>query len=140
MSPGTRPDSSGDAARRRRVQALAGVTVHGSDGKSVGRVRDVYLQDASGELAAITVTPRQLSARSVLIPASAIAALPEAPEDPDGPQAEARSSEAQPPAGPSPAAGAASVPSDADVAASAPSDATVPASDPSDATVPASAP
>ncbi|MDN5600596.1 MAG: PRC-barrel domain-containing protein, partial [Brachybacterium sp.] len=77
MSPGTRPDSSGDAARRRRLQALAGATVHGSDGKTVGRVRDVYLHDATDELAAITVTPRQLSARSVLLPASAIAALPE---------------------------------------------------------------
>ncbi|WP_394214073.1 PRC-barrel domain-containing protein [Brachybacterium vulturis] len=64
-------------ARRRRLQALAGVTVHGSDGRTVGRVRDVYLRDATGELAAIAVTPRQLSARSVLIPAIAIAALPE---------------------------------------------------------------
>lgn len=76
--------SDGDmarAARRRRLQALAGVTVHGSDGKTVGRVRDIYQQDATGELAAITVMPRQLSARSVLIPASAIAALPPAPED-----------------------------------------------------------
>ncbi|MDN5820801.1 MAG: PRC-barrel domain-containing protein, partial [Brachybacterium sp.] len=59
-------------AERRRLQALAGVTVYGSDGKTVGRVRDVYLHDAIGELAAITVMPRQLSADSVLIPASAI--------------------------------------------------------------------
>lgn len=100
MSPGATPEhpggaaktsmpdgtaaSDGDmarAARRRRLQALAGVTVHGSDGKTVGRVRDIYQQDATGELAAITVMPRQLSARSVLIPASAIAALPPAPED-----------------------------------------------------------
>ncbi|HEX7350543.1 PRC-barrel domain-containing protein [Brachybacterium sp.] len=69
------------AARRRRLQALAGLTVHGSDGKTVGRVRDIYQQDATGELAAITVMPRQLSARSVLIPASAIVALPAAPQD-----------------------------------------------------------
>ncbi|MDN6330311.1 MAG: PRC-barrel domain-containing protein, partial [Brachybacterium sp.] len=70
MSPATRPDNSGDDARRRRMHALAGVTVHGSDGKTVGRVRDVYLHDATGELAAITVMPRQLSARGVLLPAS----------------------------------------------------------------------
>ena len=95
MSPGTRPDSSGDDARRRRLHALAGVTVHGSDGKTVGRVRDVYLHDATGELAAITVTPRQLSARSVLLPASAIAALPKDTEDPGAPQAEAQAGEAQ---------------------------------------------
>ncbi|ASK65573.1 hypothetical protein CFK39_06690 [Brachybacterium avium] len=63
-------------AQRRRMQGLAGVTVHGSDGKTVGRVRDVYLRDATGELAAISVMPRQLSTRSVLIPAAAIAALP----------------------------------------------------------------
>ena len=71
------PDRTG----RRRLQALAGATVHGSDGKTVGRVRDVYLHDATGELAAITVMPRQLSGHSVLIPAAAIAALPELPED-----------------------------------------------------------
>src|SRR5699024_3987158 len=71
------PDRTG----RRRLQALAGATVHGSDGKTVGWVRDVYLHDATGELAAITVMPRQLSGHSVLIPAAAIAALPELPED-----------------------------------------------------------
>ena len=107
MSPATRPDNSGDDARRRRMHALAGVTVHGSDGKTVGRVRDVYLHDATGELAAITVMPRQLSARGVLLPASAIAALPkgpedlkgledlEGPEDPGAPQAEAQTGPAQ---------------------------------------------
>ncbi|MGO1199912.1 MAG: PRC-barrel domain-containing protein [Brachybacterium sp.] len=87
MSPATRPDSSGDDARRRRLHALAGATVHGRDGRTVGRVRDVYLHDATGELAAITVMPRQLSARGVLLPASAIAALPEVPEDPGAPSA-----------------------------------------------------
>lgn len=85
MSPGPAPEDDPSpttegparvAARRRRLQALAGLTVHGSDGRTVGRVRDIYQQDASGELAAITVMPRQLSARSVLIPAAAIAALP----------------------------------------------------------------
>ncbi|MGO2559611.1 PRC-barrel domain-containing protein [Brachybacterium sp.] len=97
MSPATRPDNSGDDARRRRLHALAGVTVHGSDGKTVGRVRDVYLHDATDELAAITVTPRQLSARSVLLPASAIAALPEVPEDPGPPRAEAKNPTADSP-------------------------------------------
>ncbi len=99
MSPGAMPEVEGgaegssrsvgtsgagprDAAfveRRRRLLTLAGLTVHGSDGRTVGRVRDIYLEDATGELAAITVMPRQLSARSVLIPAAAIASLPEAP-------------------------------------------------------------
>ncbi|GAA4518444.1 hypothetical protein GCM10023160_00490 [Brachybacterium paraconglomeratum] len=70
------------AERRRRLQGLAGLSVLGSDGKTVGRVRDIYQQDDSGELAAITVMPRQLSSRSVLIPAAAIAALPaEQPAD-----------------------------------------------------------
>ena len=72
-----------DRAGRRRLQALAGATVRGNDGKTVGRVRDVYLHDATGDLAAITVMPRQLSAHSVLIPAAAIAALPELPERPE---------------------------------------------------------
>ena len=67
---------SARAERRRRLQGLAGLNVLGSDGKTVGRVRDIYQQDDSGELAAITVMPRQLSSRSVLIPAAAIAALP----------------------------------------------------------------
>ncbi|ATG50853.1 hypothetical protein CFK38_04425 [Brachybacterium vulturis] len=115
MSPGTTPDGSGDAAppsvpdeaatesapgdrpaerpaqdpglraRRRRLQALAGATVYGSDGRTVGRVRDVYLRDATGELAAIAVMPQQLSAGSVLIPAAAIAALPETLEKSSAP-------------------------------------------------------
>ncbi len=62
--------------RRERLQALAGASVRGSDDESVGRVRDIYLHDASGELAAITVVRRQLSSRTVLIPAAAIAVLP----------------------------------------------------------------
>src|SRR5690606_38940692 len=66
-------------AARPRLQALAGLTVRGADGRRAGRVRDVYQHDASGRLAALTVLPRQLSARSVLIPARAIASLP--PED-----------------------------------------------------------
>lgn len=96
--PEDRPDESAvmdpefrARAQRRRLQGLAGVIVHGSDGRTVGRVRDVYLRDATGELAAITVMPRQLSARSVLIPAAAIAALPETlekPSDPDRPAGE----------------------------------------------------
>lgn len=80
--PEERPAAEGEepragAERRLRLQGLAGMTVLGSDGKTVGRVRDIYQQDAGGELAAITVMPRQLSARSVLIPAAAISALPE---------------------------------------------------------------
>lgn len=50
--------------------------MRGSDDESVGRVRDIYLHDASGELAAISVVRRQLSSRTVLIPVAAIAVLP----------------------------------------------------------------
>lgn len=70
------PERTSQAERRLRLQGLAGMTVLGSDGKTVGRVRDIYQQDSGGKLAAITVMPRQLSARSVLIPSAAIAALP----------------------------------------------------------------
>lgn len=59
-----------------RLQALAGLTVKGRDDRTVGRVRDIYQQDASGALAAITVVPRQLSSRAVLVPAAAIETLP----------------------------------------------------------------
>lgn len=90
MSAGTGPDAAAPAdgaaeapsraARLVRLQALAGRTVHGSDGKTVGRVRDIYPLDARGDLAALTVMPRQLSARSVLIPAAALAEPPEVAE------------------------------------------------------------
>lgn len=74
---GPAPAATSDpAARPPRLQALAGLTVLGADGRRVGRVRDVYQHDASGRLAALAVLPRQLSARSVLIPAPAIASLP----------------------------------------------------------------
>ena len=79
---------SARSERRLRLQGLAGMTVLGSDGRTVGRVRDIYQQDDSGELAAITVMPRQLSSRAVLIPSAAIAALPaEPPEEPAEPRA-----------------------------------------------------
>lgn len=61
-----------------RTTVEPGAVVRGSDGQLIGRVRDVYLHDRTGELAAITVQPGQLSSRNVLIPAVAIA-------DPDGP-------------------------------------------------------
>lgn len=91
----------GSSPRERppRLQSLAGLAVRGSDGRVVGRVRDIYQQDASGALAAITVMPRQLSARTVLIPAAAIESLPPAGEaqDESRPDAEARSdAEARP--------------------------------------------
>lgn len=78
------PATDGDSApaapgkRRARLQALAGMTVRGSDGATAGRVRDIYLHDATGQLAAITVVRRQLSSGAVLIPAAAIAELPAA--------------------------------------------------------------
>ena len=55
-----------------RTTVLPGAVVRGSDGQLVGRVRDIYLHDRSGEFAAITVKPGQLSSRTVLIPAAAI--------------------------------------------------------------------
>lgn len=55
------------------VLELSGATVHGSDGEHVGRVRDIYLHDATGELAAITVSVGRLRGRTVLLPAVAIA-------------------------------------------------------------------
>ena len=66
-----------------RTTVLPGAVVRGSDGQLVGRVRDIYLHDRSGEFAAITVKPGQLSPRTVLIPAAAIADL--ATEGVDGP-------------------------------------------------------
>ena len=83
--PGT---DLGSGRRLPRLQALAGLTVRGSDDRPVGRVRDIYQQDASGALAAITVMPRQLSARTVLIPAVAIEALPPLDEDRAGPRSD----------------------------------------------------
>jgi hypothetical protein len=76
------------ASRPPRLQALAGTTVRGSDDRAVGRVRDIYQRDADGALAAITVMPRQLSARTVLIPAAAIAALPAPEEEREGTRSE----------------------------------------------------
>src|SRR5690625_5039433 len=61
--------------RSMRTRVLPGAVVRGSDGQLVGRVRDIYLHDRSGELAAITGKPGQRSPRSVLIPAAAIADL-----------------------------------------------------------------
>ena len=58
-----------------RTTVLPGAVVRGSDGQLVGRVRDIYLHDRSGEFAAITVKAGQLSSRTVLIPAAAIARL-----------------------------------------------------------------
>nr|WP_281507675.1 PRC-barrel domain-containing protein [Brachybacterium sp. Marseille-Q7125] len=71
-----------------RPADLEGVTVHGADGVVVGRVRDIYLRDATGEFAALAVIRRQLSSRTVLLPATVIAALPREPDreraEPDG--------------------------------------------------------
>src|SRR5690625_42695 len=61
--------------RSMRTRVLPGAVVRGSDGQLVGRVRDIYLHDRSGEFAAFTVKPGQLSPRTVLIPAAAIADL-----------------------------------------------------------------
>ena len=68
---------------------VPGAVVRGSDGQIVGRVRDIYLVDRTGELAAITVAAGQLASRNVLIPAAAIADLeqrrPDAAADSEGP-------------------------------------------------------
>lgn len=63
MTPAT------DAAQLRE---LAGASVHGADDTHLGRVRDIYLADATGALAAVTVTLGRLRSRSVLIPAAVI--------------------------------------------------------------------
>lgn len=54
------------------VLELSGASVHGSDDEHVGRVRDIYLHDATGELAAITVSVGRIRGRTVLLPAVAI--------------------------------------------------------------------
>nr|WP_281065038.1 PRC-barrel domain-containing protein [Brachybacterium sacelli] len=69
---------------------MAGVTVLGSDGGQIGRVRDIYLHDATGELAGITVVRRQLSSRSVLIPTAAIDVLPAPHTEPEQPDEQRR--------------------------------------------------
>ena len=73
-----------------RATVLPGAVVRGSDGQLVGRVRDIYLHDRSGEFAAITVKPGQLSSRTVLIPAAAIARLGDEVAEARGTGAEAR--------------------------------------------------
>lgn len=76
---------SGPAGRRARLLALAGLPVLGSEGDTVGRVRDIYLHDATGELAAVSVVRRQLSSRHGVIPSAAIAELPAAEPDESAP-------------------------------------------------------
>lgn len=71
----------GAAGPRARLLALAGLPVLGSEGDTVGRVRDIYLHDATGELSAVSVVRRQLSSRHVVIPSAAIAELPAAETD-----------------------------------------------------------
>ena len=87
-----------------RTTVLPGAVVRGSDGQLVGRVRDIYLHDRSGEFAAITVKAGQLSSRTVLIPAAAIARLgdevaetrgAEAGESGTGPEARGTEAEAR---------------------------------------------
>lgn len=65
---------------------LEGATVLADDGTAVGRVRDIYLQDASGLLSAITVVHGRLRGREILVPAAAIDAdsLASATEDESG--------------------------------------------------------
>src|SRR5699024_11402701 len=83
--------------RSMRATVLPGAVVRGSDGQLVGRVRDIYLHDRSGELAAITVKPGQLSSRTVLIPAAAIARLGDEVAEARGTGPEARGAGADAP-------------------------------------------
>src|SRR5690606_29594887 len=76
--PAQSPAARSPAARP-RPHALARPTVRAADGRPSGRARAVLPHVASGRHAALPALPRQLSARSVLIPARAIASLP--PED-----------------------------------------------------------
>ena len=52
--------------------SLSGVDVVGSDGAAVGRVRDVYLGDRDGRIAALGVTRGRLSTTTVLVPAAVV--------------------------------------------------------------------
>nr|WP_276548666.1 PRC-barrel domain-containing protein [Brachybacterium muris] len=70
---GGRPPVTRSTPAPEHVQQLSGASVRGSDGEHVGRVRDIYLHDATGELAAITVSVGRLRGRTVLLPAVAIA-------------------------------------------------------------------
>jgi len=79
-----------------RATVLPGAVVRGSDGQLVGRVRDIYLHDRSGEFAAITVKPGQLSSRTVLIPAAAIARLGDEVAEPRGTGLEVRGTGPEP--------------------------------------------
>lgn len=57
---------------------LAAAIVMGADGRRVGRVRDVYVDDDTGILAAVTVLMGRLRQREVLVPVLGLAA-----EEPD---------------------------------------------------------
>ncbi len=51
---------------------LASATVRTPDGERVGRVRDVYLHDADGELAALGVQTGRMRTRQCLLPRGAV--------------------------------------------------------------------
>ncbi|MGY5766407.1 PRC-barrel domain-containing protein [Brachybacterium sp. DNPG3] len=51
---------------------LEGAAVVASDGTAVGRIRDIYLGDATGRLDAVTVVRGKLRRREHLVPAAAI--------------------------------------------------------------------
>lgn len=50
------------------AHALEGRTVVGPDGRRTGRVRDIYLLDRTGELAAVTIEMGHLRPRGVVVP------------------------------------------------------------------------
>lgn len=52
---------------------LSSAAVLAADGARVGHVHDIYLHDASGEFAAISVAIGRLTVRAVLVPAAALA-------------------------------------------------------------------
>lgn len=51
------------------LRALASAPVLDADGRRVGRVHDVFLDDRTGELAAVSVAMGRILAREVIVPA-----------------------------------------------------------------------
>ena len=62
---------------------LASALVRTAEGEVVGRVRDVFCTDASGDLAAVTVARGRIRTRQVLLPAADVE-LVRTSEDRDG--------------------------------------------------------
>lgn len=65
-------DVAGAASPRPDLSELSAASVVGSDGQRVGRVHDIYLQDATSVISAISVAIGRMGDEVVLVPAAAI--------------------------------------------------------------------